>query len=162
MTKGAKQRRGVMSDSSWRRHANPWSVYTRLAAIPIGALAVWSRVWIGPWSLILVVAVIVWLFLNVRVFKPIDEPRSWVSRGIYGERMWLEGARWRFQQVHRAMIAVGAAGMLGLAWGLYALEPFLVWITVVLVSASQLLRLALLSKLYDASPSSVSPHKPGS
>ena len=41
-----------MNDEAWRRHANPWSVYTRFAAIPAMILAVWSRVWIGWWALI--------------------------------------------------------------------------------------------------------------
>jgi hypothetical protein len=35
-----------MSDETWRRHANPWSVWMRFAAIPALILAVWSRVWL--------------------------------------------------------------------------------------------------------------------
>jgi hypothetical protein len=41
----------------WMRHANPVSVWTRFAVLPLLALAVWSREWIGcgrwprsPWS----------------------------------------------------------------------------------------------------------------
>lgn len=40
-----------MTDESWRRHANPWSVWTRFAAIPAVVLAIWSRTWIGWWCL---------------------------------------------------------------------------------------------------------------
>jgi hypothetical protein len=32
-----------MSDEVWRRHAHPWSVCTRFAAIPPLVLAIWSR-----------------------------------------------------------------------------------------------------------------------
>ena len=32
-----------MTNEAWQRHANPWSVYTRFAAIPAGLLAIWSR-----------------------------------------------------------------------------------------------------------------------
>nr|WP_238997445.1 DUF6653 family protein [Mycolicibacterium sp. CBMA 361] len=37
-----------MTDAAWRRHANPWSVWTRFAAIPLMMLAIWSRVWGWP------------------------------------------------------------------------------------------------------------------
>ena len=68
---------------------DPWSVWTRLAAIPAFALAAWSRVWLGWWSLVPIVLVVIWLFLNVLVFPPILTPRNWASKGIYGENLWL-------------------------------------------------------------------------
>jgi hypothetical protein len=33
-----------MTDEMWRRHANPWSVYTRFAAFPAMILAVWRAI----------------------------------------------------------------------------------------------------------------------
>ncbi|MDB5533692.1 MAG: hypothetical protein JWO28_2007 [Hyphomicrobiales bacterium] len=65
-----------MTDEAWQHHANPWSVYTRLAAIPAGILAIWSRTWLGWWALIPVALVIVWLCLNPAV----TEPRNWGSK----------------------------------------------------------------------------------
>ena len=50
-----------MSDEAWKRHANPWSVWTRFAAIPLMILAIWSRLWLGWWCLVPITAVIVWL-----------------------------------------------------------------------------------------------------
>ena len=45
-----------MTDEAWKRHANPWSVWTRFGAIPLMILAIWSGVcWPGgvlspsPW-----------------------------------------------------------------------------------------------------------------
>jgi hypothetical protein len=38
-----------MTEDAWKRHANPWSVWTRFAAIPLMILAIWSRVWLGWW-----------------------------------------------------------------------------------------------------------------
>jgi hypothetical protein len=35
-----------MTEDAWKRHANPWSVWTRFAAIPLMILAIWSRVWL--------------------------------------------------------------------------------------------------------------------
>jgi hypothetical protein len=61
-----------MTDQAWRRHANPWSVYTRFAAIPAMILAIWSRVWIGWWALVAVAAVIMWLWLNPHVFPAVN------------------------------------------------------------------------------------------
>ena len=38
-----------MDDATWRRHANPWSVWTCATVLPVIIFAVWSRVWIGRW-----------------------------------------------------------------------------------------------------------------
>ena len=45
--RGTSERRvaglfGLKGDS-WMRHANPWSVWTRFAVLPLLILAVWSR-----------------------------------------------------------------------------------------------------------------------
>jgi hypothetical protein len=76
-----------MDDEGWRRHANPWSVYTRFAAIPALILAVWSRTWIGWWSLLPIAGVVLWLFINPHLFPPVSSNHSWATRGIYGERL---------------------------------------------------------------------------
>lgn len=78
-----------MSNESWRRHASPWSVYTRFAAIPVMIVAIWGRLWLGVWALVPVAALVVWLVLNPFVFPAVRTPRSWASKGIYGERLWL-------------------------------------------------------------------------
>jgi hypothetical protein len=114
----------AMDDRVWRRHANPWSGWTRVAILPLFVLAVWSRVWIGWWALVAVALVVVWTWANPRVFP---EPRShdaWMSRGVLGERVLLE---------HRAEIPAGharaanvlswlaAPGAVLMAWGLWVL-----------------------------------------
>jgi hypothetical protein len=141
-----------MDDDAWRRHANPWSVWTRFAAIPAMLLAIWSRTWIGWWCLVPVVVVVVWLWLNVKVFPPVVEPRSWTSRGIYGERAWLEN-RASVPADHRAVLRLlVAAGSLGFAlviWGLVALQ---VWPTVsgaALVVLAQLWRIDRFGWLWE-------------
>jgi hypothetical protein len=78
-----------MTDEAWQRHANLWSVWTRFAAIPLMILAIWSRVWLGWWSPVPIAAVIAWLWLNPRVFAPVETvcprlargPTSWLSCG---------------------------------------------------------------------------------
>jgi hypothetical protein len=81
---------GLQGDA-WQRHANPWSVYTR---IPIPALlvaAVWSRRWLGWWCLVPVALVVVWTFVNPRMFPPPRSMDHWASRSVLGEKYW--GAR---------------------------------------------------------------------
>lgn len=36
-----------MDDAAWARHANPWSVWTRVPILLLLALAIWSRAWIA-------------------------------------------------------------------------------------------------------------------
>ena len=48
-----------MSPEVWARHANPLSVWTRYAALPVLIFAIWSRAWIGWWSVLPVLAVLV-------------------------------------------------------------------------------------------------------
>jgi len=63
---------GLDSDG-WARHANPWSVYTRIPIPVLLAGAVWTRTWIGRRSLVPVALVCVWTVVNPRAFPP---PRS--------------------------------------------------------------------------------------
>jgi hypothetical protein len=127
-----------MSDEMWRRHAHPWSVYTRFTAIPPSVLAIWSRSWIGWWSLALLISVVVWLWFNPRVFPPVDEPVKWASKGIFGERIWAT-ANDRVPPYHRTalrLIAIlGLGGIAVLTWGVYALDlwPTLVGATLVVI-----------------------------
>ena len=56
----------------WLRHANPVSVWTRFAVLPLLALAVWSREWIGWWSLAAVALVLVFMVLLYEDMKARD------------------------------------------------------------------------------------------
>jgi hypothetical protein len=79
-----------MDDRVWRRHANPWSGWTRVTALPLLVLAIWSRVWIGWWAVPAVGLVLVWIWLNPRVFPEPSRLDAWMSRGVLGERIFLE------------------------------------------------------------------------
>lgn len=78
-----------MDDEAWARHANPWSGYTRIAAsVPI-FVAFWSAQWIGWWSLLPIVVVIAWVFVNPRLWPAPDRVETWIGAGVLGERVWL-------------------------------------------------------------------------
>ncbi|MDF3335869.1 hypothetical protein P3H80_00465 [Mycolicibacterium septicum] len=143
-----------MSDEAWRRHANPWSVWTRFAAIPPAILAIWSRTWIGWWALVPLAVVALWLWWNPRAFAPIDKPTAWSSKGICGERMWMcdrtripQG----FRVVQRIWTLNALAGFAMLVYGVIALQA---WPTIsgsALIVLGQLWRIDRLGILYEQS-----------
>ncbi len=114
-----------MSDEVWRRHANPWSGYTRMfTALPLLVLAVWSRVWIGWWAVLAVGLAFAWIWLNPRIFGPPARFDGWMSRGVMGERIFIEH-RDAVPDHHRRMahILTGLSipGAILMLWGLIVL-----------------------------------------
>ena len=124
----ASERLMRMDEAGWRRHATPLSGWTRFAILPAFAAAVWSRVWIGWGALVPVAALVLWTFANPRAFPPPADYGAWMSRGVLGERLWLDRAHRPIPAHHvRAAgltTAVAATGLPVLGWGLWALDPF--------------------------------------
>jgi len=79
-----------MDDRVWHRHANRWSVYTRIATGFIVFWAFWSYVWLGWWALVPIAVLMAWLWVNPRLFAPPKNIDHWTAKGVYGERVWLE------------------------------------------------------------------------
>ena len=117
-----------MSDEVWSRHANPWSVWTRFAILPLLVPAVWSRVWIGWWAVVPVAVLCAWAWLNPRAFPRPRTTRTWASKAVLGERVWLERKKVPIPPAHRAaphlLSALSALGLPFLVWGLIALAPW--------------------------------------
>ncbi|MBX6373856.1 MAG: hypothetical protein IRZ13_06400 [Acetobacteraceae bacterium] len=118
-----------MDEATWARHANPWSVWTRVAILPLMALAVWSRVWIGWWALLPVALLVVWTWLNPRAFPPPRSFESWAAKGVLGERLWIarrEGAPLpeRHRRLPLVLNGVSAAGLVPLVYGLVVLDAW--------------------------------------
>ncbi|MFI6498208.1 DUF6653 family protein [Nonomuraea typhae] len=143
-----------MTDEAWKRHANPWSVWTRFAAIPLAVLAIWSRVWLGWWALVPLGLVVLWLWANPHVFPPVSEPAAWSSRGIFGEKLWLRDRSAMpdgFRVVQRIWVLGAVAGLALLVWGLIALQPWPTVFGAVLIVYGQLWRIDRLGIFYDRS-----------
>ncbi len=116
------------TETVWERHANPWSVWTRVALLPALMLAIWSRAWIGWWAALPIAALILWAWLNPRAFPPPRHTRSWAARAVLGERVLLNHRAVPVPRHHlratRVLALTSVAGLPLLAWGLAA---FRIW-----------------------------------
>jgi hypothetical protein len=118
---------GLKGDS-WMRHANPWSVWTRFAVLPLLILAVWSRTWIGWWSLAAVALVLVFLVVNPMLFSEPRSTRSWASKSVFGEHLWSDRDTVELprqcldSKVPAVATALQVAGVALLAYGLWELN----------------------------------------
>jgi hypothetical protein len=127
----AAERLMGMRSADWRRHANPWSVWTRIPTGPLLVLSAYSRAWLGWWCLLPVAVLLVWVIVNPRAFPPPARLDSWAARGVLGERLFLQRQRLAVPTEHRRAAAVttaiSLAGLPALAWGLAVLDP---WATI--------------------------------
>lgn len=78
-----------MNDDTWLRHAHPFSGWSRMATTPLLFLAAWSYVWIGWLALAPVAVLSLWLWFNPRVFPKPKSADAWMTKGVLGERVWL-------------------------------------------------------------------------
>ena len=112
----------------WMRHANPVSVWTRFAVLPLMALAAWSREWIGWWWLAAFALTLVFMMVNPLLFPPPRSTRNWASKGVFGERIWTDRdkgelpAQFRGSGVTYATYAIQVVGLAVLVYGLVQLD----------------------------------------
>lgn len=132
-----------MDDVAWERHTNPWSGWSRVSILPLFALAVWSRVWLGWWAVLPIAGVLLWTWLNPRLFKPPASTDNWMSQGVLGEKIWAaRSAEPRFahhRAVVRNLVLASAVGSVILIAGLLILN-------LALTAAG--LAIAMISKLW--------------
>lgn len=142
-----------MSDKTWERHANPWSVWTRFTALPVLIAAIWSRTWIGPWAWGLTALAILWIWLNPRIFQKPASTDNWASKAVLGERVWINRKRIPVPEHHRLapnlLSGLSGLGLPLLVWGLLHLH---IWPTVmgaVLIYAGKVWFLDRMVWLYE-------------
>ena len=133
----------AMSDAVWRRHANPWSVWTRVGSFPLLILAVWSHAWLGwPAAIGLTALVAAWLWVNPRLFPPPRTTATWAARTTLGERVWLNRAAVPIPRDHAvAAHLLSAAAAAGFVLALYGAATLSLWPTLagsILVYAGKL------------------------
>lgn len=114
-----------MDDETWMRHANPWSVWTRAALLPLLILAGWSHAWIGMWFLMPLALMLLWTWLNPRFFSKPATTDQWSSRAVFGERVWIRRDEVPIPERHRifpnVLNGVSAIGLVVCVWGVVQL-----------------------------------------
>jgi Family of unknown function (DUF6653) len=117
-----------LQGEGWLRHANPVSVWTRFAVLPMLALSIWSRDWIGWWSLIPIALSLIFMMVNPLLFPKPRSTRNWASKGVFGERIWSDRTKvelpeqFRSPRVANVTYLFQAVGMVVLADGLVRLD----------------------------------------
>jgi hypothetical protein len=149
----AMARAFAMDETTWACHANPWSVWTRNTVLPLLVLAIWSRVWLGWWSLVPLSLALLWTWLNPRLFAVPASTTSWASRAVLGERVWLNRAQIPVPAHHsrapHLLSGVAALGVPFIAWGLFRLQLWPTLLGSVLVYAGKLWFLDRMVWLYQ-------------
>ena len=116
----------TMSDETWGRHANPWSVWTRMTCLPLIAFAIWSRVWLGPLAIPLLGIACFWTWCNPRAFPAPRRTDNWASYGTFGERVFLERRKIDIPRHHlvaaNVLVMLSLTGLPPLIYGLWALD----------------------------------------
>jgi hypothetical protein len=132
----------AMDETAWRRHANPWSVWTRIPIGPALILALYARAWIGWWCLVPVAGLAAWTWVNPRAFPPPATLDSWASRGVLGERRLLDRGRRPIPRGHlvaaRATAAISLAGLPPAVYGIATLNPWAATLGAALVVCGKL------------------------
>jgi len=145
---GAAQRLMIMNDEVWARHANPLSGWSRVSILPLFAIAVWSREWIGWWALAPVGVVLFWTWLNPRLFSPPASIDNWMSKGVLGEHIWLSRSKDRGLSHHapviRTLTISTSAGAILLLSGLAVLN---VPLTITGLAVTMLTKLWILDRM---------------
>lgn len=121
----------AMTDEVWARHANPWSVWTRYACLPLLALAIWSRDWIGYYSLAPIAIVCLWTWLNPRFFSKPLTTKHWASKAVLGERVWLQHPKDQIpEHHHRAIRILNIITFAGFILAIIGLVQLALWPTI--------------------------------
>lgn len=143
-----------LDDEGWSRHANPWSGWTRiLTCLPLLALAIWSRTWLGLWSLIPISLAILWIWLNPRAFSGAQDDSAWVTKAVIGERFWTNRHQQPVPERHRLIPHIlNIASLLGfplLTWGLITLQIWPTAMGIFLITGAKLWYLDRMVVLYQ-------------
>jgi len=91
----------IMAKKTWEKHANPLSGWTRMITYPLLYLPFWflndflnepSENWLMPIGLLIV---IIWFIINPRIFPKPKNYDNWMSKGVFGEKIWTANKRYK-------------------------------------------------------------------
>jgi hypothetical protein len=117
-----------LKGENWMRHANPVSVWTRFAVLPLIVVSVWSRERIGWWSLVPIGLSLAFMMVNPLLFRSPRSTRNWASKSVLGERIWADRNnveipdQFTSSGVTNVTYAIQTAGLALLVYGLVRLD----------------------------------------
>lgn len=77
----------ILSETTWEKHANPWSGWTRVLSMPALAIGLYfHNFWILG-------VVIIWLLINPIVFTKPKNVDNWMSKGVLGEQVYFKNGK---------------------------------------------------------------------
>lgn len=142
-----------MENETWKRHANPWSGWTRVPILPLLVLAIWSRVWIGWGALLPIIGLLLWTWVNPHLFPPPASTENWMSKGVLGERVWMNRDQVPIPDRHRGipmlLALLSVSGLIPVGWGLYRLWMWPTLLGTVLTVAGKMWFLDRMVWLYE-------------
>ncbi len=143
-----------MSDHVWKKHTNPWSAWTRLSVLPLIALVAWSREWVSGETVILFgFFVALWIWINPRLFTEPKSTNNWMSKGVMGERAWINQKDVpipdHFNKIIRLLNGFSAVATVLFIYGLVVLDLKLTLLGMVLVMLLKLWFIDRMVWLYE-------------
>jgi hypothetical protein len=113
--------------AAWMRHASPWSVILRNTVLPSLIVAFWCRIWLGWRAAIPIADALLWTWVNPHLFPAPPSPDHRTSKSVPGG-VWLNRDAVPVPGYHRRvpaiLSAVGAIGLLFVAWGVLFFDPW--------------------------------------
>jgi hypothetical protein len=134
-----------MAERTWSRHANPFSVWSRVLTNPLVYLPVWNRSWRQA------VPVAAWFTVNPRLFPPPHDTRSWATRSVLGEQRYTTGGVLHADLPGAINGASAAAFSVGL-WAAYQRRLPVLLVSGALALGLKLAFLGRMVALYDRKP----------
>ena len=77
----------IHTETTWKRHSNPWSGWTRILTYPLVYVPFWNRSWKQG------AAVAAWFAANPFIFPAPKDDSSWATRSVLGEQLWTAKRR---------------------------------------------------------------------
>ncbi len=132
----------LKNQEDWLKHANLRSVATRIIILPLLILAIWSRVWIGWYSVIFLALLVLWSLINPTFFSKYTEVNNWWSKSVLGEYFWANREKIPAPSCHvpviRILTFLQFAGGVILLVGLYQLDVWLTGIGTIVIYFSKM------------------------
>ena len=143
----------MSTEEVWERRAHPATVWSRLAALPLFAAALWSRQWFDPWYLLALLVLLGWSIAAPRLIPPPASTASWVSRATFGERVRAARGRWDVDSGQKwltTLLAIaGSIGTIVMISGAILFDPVLTVGGGALMAAAKLTYFDRSARLYD-------------